>query len=170
MTRKAAPRKRTRTARDDGGSLARRAISVPRNQRQYEALRRHFVEACSPGEVAAEFGCTEGPFRVLCRHFRRENRCPFALSITSSPSGMRMPQGLKQSVDAVPVARRNHRQTTVAAAVGAARTCRLSRAPVRWRRNPSCSAGAAKTVEPSPPSTASAGQQTASPKTGRIGK
>jgi len=40
-------------------------------QRQYEALRAYFVEACPSSEVATRFGYTRGSFRVLCHHFRR---------------------------------------------------------------------------------------------------
>jgi hypothetical protein len=40
-------------------------------QRQYEALRAYFVEACPSPEVATRFGYTTGSFRVLCHHFRR---------------------------------------------------------------------------------------------------
>ena len=40
-------------------------------QRQYEALRAYFLEACPSPEVATRFGYTTGSFRVLCHHFRR---------------------------------------------------------------------------------------------------
>ena len=40
-------------------------------QRQYEALRAYFVEACPSPAVATRFGYTPGSFRVLCHHFRR---------------------------------------------------------------------------------------------------
>jgi len=41
-------------------------------QRQYEALRAYFVDGASTDEVAGRFGYTQGSFRVLCHHFRRE--------------------------------------------------------------------------------------------------
>jgi transposase len=41
-------------------------------QRQYEALRAYFVDGASTEEVAGRFGYTQGSFRVLCHHFRRE--------------------------------------------------------------------------------------------------
>ena len=40
-------------------------------QRQYEALRAHFVEGASSSDVSQRFGYTPGSFRVLCHHFRR---------------------------------------------------------------------------------------------------
>ena len=54
-------------------------------QRQYEALRRYFVDGCSSKEVAAEFGYTEGSFRVLCHHFRRDPEPAFFLTPTRGP-------------------------------------------------------------------------------------
>ena len=41
-------------------------------QRQYEALRAYFVDGASTEEVTGRFGYTQGSFRVLCHHFRRE--------------------------------------------------------------------------------------------------
>ena len=41
-------------------------------QRQYEALRAYFIDGASTEEVAECFGYTQGSFRVLCHHFRRE--------------------------------------------------------------------------------------------------
>ena len=40
--------------------------------RQYEALRAYFVESRPSKDVARSFGYTEGSFRVLCHHFRRD--------------------------------------------------------------------------------------------------
>jgi len=40
--------------------------------RQYEALRAYFVEGHPSQAVAAAFGYSEGSFRVLCHHFRRD--------------------------------------------------------------------------------------------------
>ena len=54
-------------------------------QRQYEALRRYFVDGCSSKEVAAEFGYTEGSFRVLCHHFGRDPEPAFFLTPTRGP-------------------------------------------------------------------------------------
>ena len=54
-------------------------------QRQYEALRRYFVDGRSSKEVAAEFGYTEGSFRVLCHHFRRDPEPAFFLTPTRGP-------------------------------------------------------------------------------------
>jgi transposase len=47
------------------------APEAPRH-RQYEALRAYFVEGRSSKQVAHDFGYTEGSFRVLCHHFRRD--------------------------------------------------------------------------------------------------
>ena len=43
-------------------------------QRQYEALRRFFVENLPSHEVAAHFGYSPGAFRVLCHQFRHDLR------------------------------------------------------------------------------------------------
>lgn len=54
-------------------------------QRQYEALRRYFVDQRPSKEVAAEFGYTEGSFRVLCHQFRREQAPAFFLTASRGP-------------------------------------------------------------------------------------
>ena len=54
-------------------------------QRQYEALRAYFVEGRPSAEVAAAFGYTEGAFRVLCHHFRRDLEPTFFASPQSGP-------------------------------------------------------------------------------------
>jgi len=54
-------------------------------QRQYEALRCYFVEQRPSKEVAAEFGYTEGSFRVLCHQFRREHEPAFFLTAPRGP-------------------------------------------------------------------------------------
>jgi len=56
-------------------------------QRQYEALRRYFLEQRPSKEVAAELGYTEGSFRVLCHQFRREAEPEFFLSPARGPQG-----------------------------------------------------------------------------------
>jgi hypothetical protein len=45
--------------------------SHPR-QRQYEALRAHFIENKPAKEIARAFGYSVGSFHVLCHHFRRD--------------------------------------------------------------------------------------------------
>ena len=54
-------------------------------QRQYEALRRYFIDQRPSKEVAAEFGYTEGSFRVLCHHFRRDPDPAFFLTPVRGP-------------------------------------------------------------------------------------
>lgn len=54
-------------------------------QRQYEALRAYFVEGRPSAEVAAAFDYTEGAFRVLCHHFRRDLEPTFFASPQSGP-------------------------------------------------------------------------------------
>lgn len=54
-------------------------------QRQYEALRRYFVEERPSQEVAATFGYTEGSFRVLCHQFRRDPELAFFLIAHPGP-------------------------------------------------------------------------------------
>ena len=58
-------------------------------QRQYEALRRYFVDERASKEVAAEFGYTEGSFRVLCHHFRRDPEPAFFLTPARGPRASR---------------------------------------------------------------------------------
>lgn len=54
-------------------------------QRQYEALRRYFIDQLPSREVAAEFGYTEGSFRVLCHQFRRDPEPEFFLTAPRGP-------------------------------------------------------------------------------------
>ena len=54
-------------------------------QRQYEALRRYFLEGRQSKDVAHEFGYTEGSFRVLCHQFRRDPEPTFFLSAHPGP-------------------------------------------------------------------------------------
>lgn len=54
-------------------------------QRQYEALRRYFVEARPSQEVAREFGYTAGSFRVLCHQFRRDPEPAFFITPQPGP-------------------------------------------------------------------------------------
>ena len=65
----------------------RRFFTEPQQakQRQYEALRRYFVEQRPSKEVAAEFGYTEGSFRVLCHQFRRSPEPEFFLTAPRGP-------------------------------------------------------------------------------------
>ncbi|MBI2505293.1 MAG: hypothetical protein HYW07_18925 [Candidatus Latescibacteria bacterium] len=75
-------------------------------QRIYEALRAYFVEQRRPGEVARAFGYSEGAFRVMCHHFRREAAPAF---FAERPRGPQQ-QPKKSAVTAVIVALRkqNH--------------------------------------------------------------
>ncbi len=54
-------------------------------QRQYEALRRYFVDGVSSKEAARAFGYSEGAFRVLCHQFRREADPAFFLTPKPGP-------------------------------------------------------------------------------------
>ena len=54
-------------------------------QRQYEALRRYFVEHIPSKQVATEFGYTNGSFRVLCHEFRRNFEPEFFVTAVRGP-------------------------------------------------------------------------------------
>jgi hypothetical protein len=54
-------------------------------QRIYEALRAFFVEGRPSHEVAKAFGYTPNSFRVLCHHFRRDDKTQFFVSPHSGP-------------------------------------------------------------------------------------
>ena len=56
-------------------------------QRQYEALRRYFLDRRRSREVAAEFGYSAGAFRVLCHRFRRDPEPEFFLTAPRGPQG-----------------------------------------------------------------------------------
>lgn len=70
-----------------GITACRRFFRAPQHpkQRQYEALRRYFVEARPSQEVAREFGYTAGSFRVLCHQFRRDPEPAFFITPQSGP-------------------------------------------------------------------------------------
>lgn len=53
--------------------------------RMYEALRAYFVEGCSTEEVSKRFGYSEGSFRVMCHHFRREEKPEFFVALPRGP-------------------------------------------------------------------------------------
>ena len=75
-------------------------------QRQYEALRRYFVDGCSSKEVAAEFGYTEGSFRVLCHHFRRDPEPVFFLTPTRGPQSQPKKSAARATIEQL--RKRNH--------------------------------------------------------------
>lgn len=54
-------------------------------QRQYEALRAYFVEGRPSKEVAKAFGYSQGSFRVLCHHFRRDSDLQFFVLSQKGP-------------------------------------------------------------------------------------
>jgi len=64
--------------------------------RQYEALRRYFVEGQSSAEVATAFGYSPGAFRVLCTRFRQQEAradhffCDVQRGPRSAPLGERL--------------------------------------------------------------------------------
>jgi len=64
-----------------------RAFLRPANatHRQYEALRAFFVDQLPSKEAAHRFGYSEGSFRVLVHHFRRDPARPFFLPPAKGP-------------------------------------------------------------------------------------
>ena len=84
-------------------------------QRQYEALRRYFVDGCSSKEVAAEFGYTEGSFRVLCHHFRRDPEPAFFLTPTCGPQSQPKKSAARATIEHL--RKRNHSVYEIAEAL-----------------------------------------------------
>lgn len=70
-------------------------------QRQYEALRRYFVEGRPSREVAAEFGYSEGSFRVLCHQFRREEAPAFFLTAPRGPQSQPKKSAARATIEAL---------------------------------------------------------------------
>ena len=75
-------------------------------QRQYEALRRYFVEGHPSKKVAAEFGYTEGSFRVLCHHFRRDPEPAFFLTPVRGPQNQPKKSAARATIELL--RKRNH--------------------------------------------------------------
>ncbi len=84
-------------------------------QRQYEALRRYFVEQRPSREVAAEFGYTQGSFRVLCHHFRREPE--LFITAPRGPQGQPKKPAARARIE--PLRKRNHSVHEIAEALEA---------------------------------------------------
>ena len=84
-------------------------------QRQYEALRRYFVDGRSSKEVAAEFGYTEGSFRVLCHHFRRDPEPVFFLTPTRGPQSQPKKSAARATIEHL--RKRNHSVYEIAEAL-----------------------------------------------------
>lgn len=72
----------------------------------YEALRAYFVEGRSTGEVARAFGYTEGSFRVLCHHFRREEQPGFFAEKPRGPQSQ--PKKAAATATIVALRKQNH--------------------------------------------------------------
>jgi len=70
-------------------------------QRQYEALRRYFVDQCPSKQVAAEFGYTEGSFRVLCHQFRRDPDPAFFLTAARGPQSQPKKSAARATIEAL---------------------------------------------------------------------
>jgi transposase len=70
-------------------------------QRQYEALRRYFVDQRPSKEVAAEFGYTEGSFRVLCHQFRRDEAPAFFLTAPRGPQTQPKKSAARATIEAL---------------------------------------------------------------------
>ena len=84
-------------------------------QRQYEALRRYFVDERSSKEVAAEFGYTEGSFRVLCHHFRRDPEPAFFLIPMRGPQSQPKKSAARATIEHL--RKRNHSVYEIAEAL-----------------------------------------------------
>ena len=84
-------------------------------QRQYEALRRYFVDERPSKEVAAEFGYTEGSFRVLCHQFRREHDPTFFLTAARGPQSQPKKSAARATIEAL--RKRNYSVYEIAAAL-----------------------------------------------------
>ena len=84
-------------------------------QRQYEALRRYFVDGRSSKEVAAEFGYTEGSVRVLCHHFRRDPEPAFFLTPTRGPQSQPKKSAARATIEHL--RKRNHSVYEIAEAL-----------------------------------------------------
>ena len=84
-------------------------------QRQYEALRRYFVDGRSSKEVAAEFGYTEGSFRVLCHHFRRDPEPVFFLTPARGPQSQPKKSAARATIEHL--RKRNHSVYEIAEAL-----------------------------------------------------
>ena len=84
-------------------------------QRQYEALRRYFVDERSSKEVAAEFGYTEGSFRVLCHHFRRDPAPAFFLTPVRGPQSQPKKSAARVTIELL--RKRNHSVYEIAEAL-----------------------------------------------------
>ena len=84
-------------------------------QRQYEALRRYFVDGRSSKEVAAEFGYTEGSVRVLCHHFRRDPEPVFFLTPTRGPQSQPKKSAARATIEHL--RKRNHSVYEIAEAL-----------------------------------------------------
>jgi hypothetical protein len=75
-------------------------------QRIYEALRAYFVEHRPTAEVARAFGYTEGAFRVMCHHFRRE---PDPVFFVERPRGpQKQPKKSAATATIVALRKQNH--------------------------------------------------------------
>ena len=84
-------------------------------QRQYEALRRYFVDGRSSKEVAAEFGYTEGSVRVLCHHFRRDPEPVFFLTPARGPQSQPKKSAARATIEHL--RKRNHSVYEIAEAL-----------------------------------------------------
>jgi len=97
----------------------RRFFLEPRHakQRQYEALRRYFVDEHPSREVAAEFGYTEGSFRVLCHQFRRDPEPAFFLTAPHGPQSQPKKSAARATIEHL--RKRNHSVYEIAEALKA---------------------------------------------------
>ena len=103
------------TKRDNGLPALLPRAPLRSKQRQYEALRRYFVDGHSSKEVAAEFGYTEGSFRVLCHHFRRDPEPAFFLTPMRGPQSQPKKSAARATIEHL--RKRNHSVYEIAEAL-----------------------------------------------------
>jgi hypothetical protein len=72
-------------------------VSNP-THRQYEALRAFFVEQVPSAEAARRFGYTEGTFRVMCTHFRKNPRREFFYAPAKGPPSAPKRDAVREAV------------------------------------------------------------------------
>ncbi|MDM0117924.1 hypothetical protein QTI66_38200 [Variovorax sp. J22R133] len=75
-------------------------------QRQYEALRAHFVGQQPSAEVARAFGYTPGSFQVMCRRFRHNTDPVFSSQPT--PARVTSPRSPPGAASSLSCAKLNH--------------------------------------------------------------
>ena len=75
-------------------------------QRAYEALRAYFVEGRLSHEAARAFGYSDGSFRVMCHHFRRDQNPEFFVTTKPGPKSQPKKSGARELI--VSLRKQNH--------------------------------------------------------------